>query len=97
MSWSTSSRASRLPSDWLQITRKILRRDKFKCQLNFLGCKRKANQVDHKIPGDDHRDENLQAVCDKCHAQKSSQEGNQAQAKYKSMRRRPVERHPGLK
>lgn len=96
MSWSTSDRRSRLPADWDSIKRRILRRDKFKCQLNYVGCTRKASQVDHKNPGDDHRDQNLQAVCASCHSLKSSREGHEAQAKLRKLRLRPTERHPGL-
>lgn len=98
MAWSTSDRASRLPPDWEStIQPRILRRDQHKCQIAWPGCQVEATEVDHIIRGDDHRDQNLRAVCERCHAKKSAKEGNEAKAKYKDLRSRPTERHPGLR
>lgn len=98
MAWSTSDRSSRLPSNWeSEIQPKILARDDHKCQLAWPGCQGEATEVDHILRGDDHRAKNLQAVCERCHAKKSAREGNQAKAKYKALRSRPQERHPGLR
>ncbi|WP_201724380.1 hypothetical protein [Streptomyces antimycoticus] len=50
--------------------------------------------VDHIIPGNDHRPENLQALREQHHAIKSSHEGNTA--RWAVRRQRPPKRHPGL-
>lgn len=62
-------------------------------------CLDSATEVDHKNPGDDHRDTNLQALCHMHHARKSSAEGGQAAAAKKranGQRFRRVEDHPGM-
>lgn len=98
MPWSTSDRASRLPSNWeSEIHPRILHRDHYQCQLKLPGCQGEATEVDHKIRGDNHRDSNLQAACERCHAKKSAHEGNEAKRKLKELRKRPAERHPGLR
>lgn len=98
MTWSSSNRKERLPSDWESKTVPyILRRDKYTCKAQEDGCQIQATEVDHIVRGDDHRYENLQAICERCHAKKSSREGNQAKARLKVLRRRPKERHPGLR
>ncbi|WP_439422948.1 HNH endonuclease [Saccharothrix sp. HUAS TT10] len=51
--------------------------------------------MDHRVPGLDHSDENLQAACARCHATKSAREGNEAKARLHAMRKRPPESHPG--
>ena len=98
MAWSTSDRAERLPPNWeSEIVPFILDRDRRKCKLAWPGCQVVATEVDHKVRGDDHKHENLQAVCERCHARKSAREGNEAKRKLKEARRRPPERHPGLR
>lgn len=98
MPWSTSDRASRLPSNWeSEIQPNILARDRYKCKLRYPGCLDDATEVDHKIRGDNHAPSNLQAACERCHAKKSAREGNEAKARLKALRRRPPERHPGLR
>jgi 5-methylcytosine-specific restriction protein A len=98
MPWSTSDRAERLPEDWeSKIQPRILKRDHFKCKIAWPGCQVVATEVDHILRGDNHADENLQAVCERCHARKSALEGNAAKARLKALRRRPPERHPGLR
>lgn len=94
MTWSTSTRSKRLPSNWSSITREYLKENKV-CKLRYKGCLIQATEVDHKIPGDNHDISNLQAVCERCHAKKSSREGNQAKTKLRSLRKRPKKRHPG--
>lgn len=98
MAWNTSDRLSRLPSNWeTEIQPAILKRDHYKCKIKDQGCLVEATEVDHNIRGDNHAYSNLQAVCERCHAKKSAREGNEAKAKLKALRRRPVERHPGLR
>jgi len=64
MGWQGSDRKGRLPADWRRIRLVVLRRDRWTCRR----CGRPANQVDHIVPGDDHRPANLQALCKSCHA-----------------------------
>lgn len=98
MTWSTSTRKERLPKDWeTYIVPKILKRDKYTCKIIDDGCQIQATEVDHIVRGDDHRFSNLQAVCERCHAKKSSREGNNAKARLKMLRKRPTGRHPGLR
>lgn len=95
MAWEGSTRRDRLPPGWSTRTvPRILQRDGRRCQLAYDGCTGEATEVDHITPGDDHRDENLQAVCSWCHSRKTAAEGNAARTRYS--RRRPPERHPGL-
>ncbi|WP_195167778.1 HNH endonuclease [Mycobacteroides abscessus] len=93
--WSGSSRNLRLPPNWGEIRRRILDRDNHLCQIESFGCLRAASDVDHIVRGDDHSDENLRAACSKCHARKSSAEGNDRQRQLRALRKRPPERHPG--
>ncbi|QKT09216.1 HNH endonuclease [Gordonia sp. X0973] len=95
MSWSTSHRKDRLPDGWSSLRLDILRRDGWKCQLRYRGCVSAATEVDHRNRGDDHRPENLQAACARCHATKSSREGAEQRARMRALRRRPRGRHPG--
>jgi len=96
--WKGSTRRAELPSDWYSRVRpRILRRDRGVCQWRLAvggRCGEPANQVDHKGAPDDHRDENLQALCERHHKRKSSDEGNAAHQPRPSRFRRP-ERHPG--
>jgi len=69
--WSTSDRASRLPRDWPQRRRLVLARDRHRCRIAGAGCTVRATEVDHVVAGDDHRLENLQAVCSVCHTAKT--------------------------
>lgn len=98
MPWDTSDRKARLPADWTIRRVRVLRRDGYKCQArDSLGvmCGDPANQVDHIVPGDDHDDSNLQALCRWHHARKSSAEGLAAR-KPRLTQRRPPEPHPGM-
>lgn len=93
MAWETSTRRSRLPEDWPKIRRQILDRDGRVCRLAYAGCTKTASQVDHVVPGDDHSEGNLQAVCPHCHRTKSSREGAAAKPRLN----RDPEPHPALK
>lgn len=96
--WAGSNRRAELPPGWYsRIRPRILRRDKGVCQWRMaVGgiCEAHANQVDHIRDPNDHRDENLQALCKRHHDRKSSAEGNAARAPRPSRRRQP-EPHPG--
>lgn len=92
--WVGSTRAERLPDDWATRRLRVLRRDGYRCQHRDSPagpkCLEPANQCDHIIAGDDHSLENLQALCRRHHALKSSREGNAAKLRP----RRPPERFP---
>ena len=93
--WQNSDRRRRLPPQWARIRAEILARDST-CVLCGV---RPSTHCDHiKAKTDDHRPEALQGVCGPCHDQKSSAEGNAAQrANPRPGRKRPEERHPGIR
>lgn len=93
--WKGSTRASRLPSNWRsEIRLRILARDPV-CRLAYPGvCTGVSVEVDHRNPGDDHSDENLQGLCHECHAEKTKREA--ATARWRFRERRPIPKHPGL-
>jgi 5-methylcytosine-specific restriction protein A len=102
MGWETSDRRGRLPGNWDQLRRKVLRDAKHACQVK-LGpgriCGKHATEVDHIRAGDDHSFANLRAICSDCHGRKSSAEGNAARRQRRkeiSQRFRRTEQHPGL-
>ncbi|MFJ6636549.1 HNH endonuclease [Streptomyces sp. NPDC091376] len=79
--------------------RRIKRRDGYRCMTVFEvsgRCTQPGTDVDHIIPGDDHRDENLQLLCSWCHTQKSAREGGEAAAKTRVKTSRPKPTHPAL-
>lgn len=101
MAWSNSDRRERLPASWPQIRARVLRRDGQRCthRHNDVRCEEIATDVDHIVPGDDHREANLRSLCGWHHRAKSSREG--AVAKAAARRRqdrkfRRTEGHPGL-
>ena len=85
--WKGSTRKARLPPDWPRRRAQVLARDNYRCF-----CGMPATDVDHVVPGDDHRLSNLRSLCRAHHLQKSSKEGVSA----RKHRRRPPEPHPGL-
>lgn len=98
--WVASTRRARLPADWASvIVPRILARDGHQCRAPLADdtrCTEVATDVDHVVPGDDHRDENLQALCWWHHRRKSAAEGNAARPAPPT-NRRPAEQHPGVK
>lgn len=97
--WQGSSRRAELPPDWYTRVRPfVLARDGQRCRNRINGnlCGRPANQVDHVGDKNDHRTENLQAMCDWCHGRKSSAQGNLSPNRVKVTEARPSEKHPGL-
>lgn len=98
MAWEGSTRRSRLPNDWYtRIRPRILHRDGHQCTArDHTGkrCTEPATDVDHIIPGDDHRDDNLTALCTWHHLRKTAAEANRARKRYTN--RRPREPHPGI-
>ncbi|MFI8084378.1 HNH endonuclease [Kitasatospora sp. NPDC086009] len=99
LAWTTSTRRERLPANWPRIRRRILHRDGHACTATFSDgrrCGMPATDVDHIIPGDDHSDANLRALCGWCHAQKSASEGGTAAASRAVRTTRPKAPHPAL-
>lgn len=100
--WRGSTRSSRLPKDWparrAEADRRNPRRVCHWCGLPG------GDELDHIIPGDDHRPENLDWIhgwrtvesgvsVRNCHGEKSSAEGAAARPSVN----RPPETHPALK
>lgn len=93
--WKGSDRKARLPSGWSKIRAQILARDPI-CKICGV---RPSRFCDHIVAkADDHSEVGLQGVCEPCHDQKSSAEGNAAQRENPPPgRTRPPEQHPGLR
>jgi 5-methylcytosine-specific restriction protein A len=75
--------------DWAERRQRVLKRDGYVCQLRYPGCPGRASQVDHIVQpeaGGTADLENLRAVCTRCHARRTSQQG--AFAKQRAARRR---------
>ena len=98
MAWEGSDRRDRLPADWSTRRVRVLRRDGYRCQAkDSIGvkCEAPANQCDHIVAGDNHDEDNLQALCRWHHDRKSSAEGAAARRPRPTQRRAP-EAHPGM-
>ena len=97
MAWSTSTRAQRLPKGWTTLRRTVLARDHHTCQAitHTPDCDGRATEVDHIIPGDDHRLENLQGLSQPCHLAKTRAEDAARRQSARDQARRPQEDHPG--
>lgn len=69
-------------SEWTRTRIRILKRDCGLCQVCLrAGDVTKADSVDHVVPkaeGGTDDDDNLQAICDPCHAIKTAQESARA-------------------
>lgn len=98
--WDDSDRKQRLPANWAsEIVPEVKRRAGGRCQKilpSGARCPRLGTDVDHVIPGDDHRYSNLRLLCGHHHAIKSAYEGV-AGRRARKKPRRPPERHPGLR
>lgn len=94
-SWGASRRREQLPPNWGRLRRRVLREAEGRCEMRVEGCLGVASEVDHIRAGDDHSRSNLRAVCRRCHALKSSVEGNSRLAELRRLKRRPEGRHPG--
>lgn len=104
MSWSSSTRGSRLPSNWASVRGECLRRANFRCEHvredTLLPCGKWANQVDHVIPdfeGGSDDSSNLMALCEYHHMMKTQRESGRARRRL-NRRRREAERyrHPAF-
>ena len=96
MGWESSRRRDNLPANWRTLRLEVLADADWICELRMAGvCVGTASEVDHIQRGNDHSRRNLRAVCWRCHAKKSSAEGNARQRELRALRKRPEERHPG--
>ena len=95
MAWETSDRRAGLPADWSARRGRVLQRDRGLCQIRGPRCTRTATDVDHVRRGNNHDDENLQAVCRACHNGKTATESAARKRQLRDARKRPQERHPG--
>ena len=93
--WEGSDRAKRLPSNWQALRRVVIERAGGRCEDTSDGgrrCPERGTDVDHINPGDDHRLENLQLMCNPHHLRKTQAENT----RRKPRQNREPERHPGL-
>lgn len=102
MAWSTSNRAKRLPGNWYVVRRVVLQRDEHRCTARLRDDSRgprRATDVDHIVPGDNHDLGNLQSLCRWHHKQKTAVESAAARraSRGRQLRRRPAEEHPGVR
>ncbi|PJN40734.1 HNH endonuclease [Streptomyces sp. CB02959] len=102
MAWASSRRRAELPADWATTIRpRILARDGYRCTAYMRDggrCPAAATDVDHIGDRHDHGDNNLQSLCRWHHRRKTAAESAVARrAKRPPLRRRPAERHPGLR
>jgi len=95
--WQGSTRRESLPPNWQTLRRQILDRDGRRCTITMRDgtrCRDKATDVHHLGTRDDHRPEQLAAICSWHHKRITAQEANGARSRPTS--RRPTEPHPGL-
>jgi 5-methylcytosine-specific restriction protein A len=78
---------------------RVLRRDRYRCQLAYPGCVGRATISDHIVnlaAGGADTDANSQAVCEPCHDTKTQREAAAARRAQVAQLRHPSEGHPGL-
>ena len=77
--------------DWPHRVRKVLERDGYECQLRYADiCVGRASQCDHIVQpeaGGTNDLANLRAVCKRCHARRTGQQGALAKQQAAARRR----------
>lgn len=76
-----------------RLRQRVLLRAGGRCQLRLAGCVGVATQVDHVTPwylGGEPVEDNLQAVCDACHAVKTQGEAQAARRSLAARREKPL-------
>jgi 5-methylcytosine-specific restriction endonuclease McrA len=97
--WAGSTRKATLPADWERLRRAVLARDGHQCVIldeHGFRCPERATDCDHIGDRNIHAMENLRSLCHDHHLQRSSQQGNDAQAALRALRRLPEEPQPGI-
>lgn len=100
--WEGSTRRATLGKEYFRNRAHVMKRDGRQCQIRTPGlCIGAATDCDHIGDRLDHSPENMRASCNPCHLQRSGQQGGAAagvarQARANA-RKRPPERHPGLR
>jgi 5-methylcytosine-specific restriction protein A len=87
-------------SGWQAVRKRVLERDGYQCQLRYADiCVGRASQVDHIVQpeaGGTNDLANLRAVCRRCHARRTGQQGalakQRAIAKRHAQQRKPLPR-----
>lgn len=102
MSWAGSDRRARLPDNWDELVAETRERAGGQCEAKVFAsrggrfrCPHPGTDCDHIERGDDHRQENLQWLCEYHHRKKTSAEGLAARDAIKAKGTRPPEQHPG--
>jgi len=95
MPWSTSTRRTELPRNWATIRKRVLIRDRYRCQAP--ACASRATDVDHIVRGAGDDDANLQSLCADHHRAKTVAEAHDAMRQQRAKARHPVEQHPGMR
>lgn len=94
MTWSTSDRRSRLPSDWPKRRQQVKRRARGLCEAeqHEPDCNGIGTECDHIVNNDDHSLSNLQWLSTPCHKAKTQRESRA----WRQPKARPRPAHPGL-
>jgi hypothetical protein len=96
-----SWRTTPLPNGWGRLRASVLIRDPI-CRWGMLPgedgpCHMPSTTSDHMGPPDDHRIELLRGLCEPHHVRRSASQGQAAKtARYRAMKFRPKEPHPGF-
>lgn len=99
MTWSTSDRALRLPSDWQDRRRFVAQRAGFQCEAllnDGTRCEAPGAECDHIERGDNHAVNNLRWLCSWHHKRKTQREATEAINALRQSRLFSEIRHPGL-
>ena len=105
--WKGSTRRDRLPPHWRRLRERVRRRAGGRCEGptsaatgqregDTARCVHEGNECDHIVPGDDHREVNLQWLCGRCHAEKTKRETSEGLKRHLAKRFRKKGKHPGL-
>ena len=71
----------RYSGDWPRIRDLVLKRDRYRCQVQGPGCDGRGVEADHILSvaaGGDNSLENLRAICVPCHRRRTGQQGARA-------------------